>query len=494
MIQLDGRRIHVVGASGIEGADLLLYLVGHLGLSDVVAHDFSPDSEAFQASFLRANTAGDREGQEGRLAQLLSLPVELRLGPRYLEGVDKADLIFASQNWFNYPPNLPALPEAQAHGAQLVGILDLAVQLFPGTCIGVTGSNGKSTTCALIRHVLEAAAPEGVPVLSAGNDRGRQVALADLATADPRAVAIWEVSNRHLRDRPVACNVATLTNLSANHIGDHGSWEDYVAAKVRLVTAPGPGGHAILCGSDVHSEQLLEQVRATGATLWQFDCPPQPGQRGGFSWADGETIWLQYPDGRRVQVRDASGPRLWGDHNRRNLMAALATAAAADFGPLDGDLALENFQGLPERLEAVANKDGVVWIDDIQATTAPAAAAGIEAVARQRNGIVLLVGGEDKAMDYRGMADAAAVHVQHVLCLPGSGTDAFLAALADRVPVERPANLDSMLVRARGLAAPGGAVLLSPGCAFFRRDHVGSGPPFQVRVRQLLGTGGGGHS
>ena len=491
MIALEGRRIHVVGASGIEGADLLLYLVGHLGLSGVVAHDFSVDEDAFRSSFMKANTAGSRETQLGRLNQLLALPAELRLGRRYLEGIDEAELIFASQNWFNYSPNLPALPRAQAAGAQLVGILDLALQLFPGTRIGVTGSNGKSTTCALTRHLLEAIAPPGVPVLSAGNDRGRQVALADLAAAKPQAIAIWEVSNRHLRDRSVSCDIATLTNISPNHIDDHGSWEDYVTAKSRLVTAPGPGGQAILCGSDEQSRQLIPEVLKTGATLWLFDCSPNQDSELGFAWSEGESVWLQYPDGRRVHVPAVRQLELWGRHNRRNLLAAVATAAAAQPGPLDGDLQLGSFQGLPERLQTVAEENDVLWIDDIQATTAPAAAAGIEAVGHRREGIVLLVGGEDKAMDYRGMADAAGDHVRQVLCLPGSGTEAFLTALGNRVPVERASDLDSMLVRARELAVPGEAVLLSPGCAFFRRDHVGSGSPFPVRVRQLLATGNG---
>ncbi len=488
MIELRDRKVHVVGASGIEGADLLLYLVGHLGLSGVVAHDFTAAPDAFRESFLKANTAGGPETQEARLAQLLSMPIDLRLGSRYLDGIDEADLIFASQNWFNYPPNLPALPEAQQAGAQLVGILDLALQLFPGTRIGVTGSNGKSTTCALTRHLLEATTPSGVSILSAGNDRGSQVPLVTLAQADPSAVAVWEVSNRHLRDRTVACDVATLTNLSANHIEDHGSFEDYVAAKTRLVTSAGPDGHAILCGSDPYSRALLPQVRATGATLWQFDCPPTNSSTEGFVWFEGENVWLQYPGGEPTRVPGASGLPLWGIHNRKNLLAALATVAAAQVGPLDGDLQLERFEGLPERLDTVAEDNGVVWIDDIQATTAPAAAAGIEAVGRRREGIVLLVGGEDKAMDYGGMADATEAHVCHVLCLPGSGTEAFLAALNGRVPVEHTTDLETMLIRARELAPAGGAVLLSPGCAFFRRDHVGSGPPFPVRVRQLLGS------
>ena len=469
---LRGARIHVVGASGAEGLALLRFLAGEAGFEGIVAHDFSADPREFARSFRRANTALARPEREAELRALRALPIELRLGERYLEGLDAADVILASQNWFNYPSNLPALPDAIARGARLLGVVDLAMDLFPGTRVGVTGSNGKSTTTALLRHLLGAARP-GARVLQGGNDRNAQVTLAALRDADPGDVLVWEVSNRHLRDRPVLVDVGVVTNITRNHIEDHGSWAAYVAAKLRLV---GHAAQAVMSASDPESRQHLDA--ATGRLLLAGE------DRGDSAWIEGDSVRLRLAGAVHTVASLADFP-LPGEHNRANLLSALLAAAAAGarldrLGP-----AVATVRPLPGRLETVAEQEGVRWIWDIQATTAPAAEAGIRAEGASRR-LILLVGGDDKGMDYRGMADAAAASADRVLALPGSGSEAFLAALGGRVPVERHDELDPALARARAVAGPGMSVLCSPGCAFFFSRFVDGGPGFARRVRAVL--------
>ena len=171
-MSLDAKRIHIVGASGIEGTALLLYLAGERKIKDIVAHDFSPNVEAFAQSFHKTNTAWQEDQREEVLKELLALPVRFCLGDDYLSELDTAEVIFASQNWFNYPANRPALDDAVARGAQLLGILDLSLDLFPGCRITVTGSNGKSTTAALIAHLLRVA-------------RGKKAKCCSAATSEP---------------------------------------------------------------------------------------------------------------------------------------------------------------------------------------------------------------------------------------------------------------------------------------------------------------------
>jgi UDP-N-acetylmuramoylalanine--D-glutamate ligase len=455
--------VHVVGASS--------YLVGHRGLTGVVAHDFAADERAFAASFRKANVAWTRKDRERRLGKLRRLPITLHLRDSYLQGIEDADLILASQNWFNYPSNLPALPDAVARGARLRGVVDVAMDLFPGTRIGVTGSNGKSTTSALVRHLLLGAGAGAVR--QGGNDRGQQVDLVDLETAAPDDLLVWEVSNRHLRDRPVDVDVAVVTNITRNHIEDHGSWEAYRDAKLRL---PHGADHAILCAEDPESARASVEA---GATWWFGEALPDRaravGRRG--------DRWIARVDGA---VLDLGGAplQLPGTHNARNLAAALAAALAAGAPPdalVDG---WADFGGLAGRLEEVARDGDVRWLYDIQATTAPAAEAGLRAIGGRST--VLIVGGDDKGMDYGGMADAAAAHASAVLALPGSGTEAFLGALAGRVGVERFTDLDSLLVDAVDRVPAGGTVLLSPGCAFFHSRFLEDGPTFGQRVASLL--------
>ncbi len=472
--ELRGQRVHVVGASGAEGLALLLFLAESAGFEGVVAHDFSGDDRGFARSFRRANPAWPRAEREALLKRLRTLPVAFRLGADYLSGLEEADVVFASQNWFNYPSNLPAIPDAVARGARLLGVVDLAMDLFPGLRIGVTGSNGKSTTSAMIRHLL------GDGVMQGGNDRSAQVSLQDLRDAPAGARLIWEVSNRHLRDRTVPVDVAVLTNITANHIDDHGTWEAYVAAKLRLVR--GASAHAVVTVTDPESSRHVDSL---AAQVWGVGRRAGADQAG--SWIEDGRIRLRAPGQDPVDVAPISALKLPGEHNRTNLLSALCAAVAAGSDPQALAPRIATFGGLAGRLERVAEQGGVRWIWDIQATTAPAAEAGIRAEGEGRR-LLLLVGGDDKGMDYRGMADAAAEHADAVLALPGSGTDAFLGALGDRVPVHRHDALDAALAHARSLARPGTSVLCSPGCAFFFSRFVDGGPSFARRVAAVLAS------
>jgi UDP-N-acetylmuramoylalanine--D-glutamate ligase len=506
--RLRGARVHVVGASGVEGAATLVFLAGVCGIQGVVAHDFAPDWRAFATSFRRANSGLERDSREEALARLRRLPVEFRLGSGYLRGIESADVILASQNWFNHAVNRPAVPDAVARGASLLGVVDLAMDVFPGTRAGVSGSNGKSTTTALLAHLLRAGLAPGRRVLHGGNDRARQVSLAELRAASPGDVLVWEVSNRHLRDRAVPLDVAVLTNVTRNHVEDHGSFEAYVEAKARLLLAPGPGGDAVMSAVDPISKTLLDRVLATGCRVWRFGGEPDEQGHGtagplaldqGAAWAGAApspALLLRRPgEASACSLGPLSAFPLPGRHNQENLLAALCGAAAV-LGASDGAAerlggAVRDFVPLPDRMQEVAAADGVRWVYDIQATTAPAAEAGILASGEAGQRVILLVGGEDKGMDFAGMAQAAARYADLVLALPGSGADAFLRALGDRVAVEHWHALDPALRRARAAARPGSTVQLSPGCAFFFSRYIDGGPTFAERVRAVLGEGTG---
>jgi len=325
--------------------------------------------------------------------------------------------------------------------------------------------------------------------LQGGNDRERQVSLVDIERSLPSDILLWEVSNRHLRDRAVPVDVGILTNITKNHIEDHGSWSAYVEAKLRLPReALSNGGDAIVSSRDPVTRDHLAQLRKLPGSLWVVGEPEAASQHEGAGWLDDDrNLLVKRPGSDEViHLGHATDLPIKGEHNLDNLLSALCASLAIGAEPQSLVGTVASFGGLTGRLEEVANERGVRWVYDIQATTAPAAEAGIAAMAGEANQLVLLVGGEDKGMDYSGMAEAASSAHARVLALPGSGTASFLRALSGRCPVEHFEELDPMIERAGEVAEHGDIILLSPGCAFFHRDYIEPGKPFARRVREFL--------
>ena len=243
-------------------------------------------------------------------------------------------------------------------------------------------------------------------------------------------------------------------------------------------------------GAATVSRRRTQSLRRTRATLWRVGREPLPGYSpDGLAWLDHQgTVCLRMPGELQLhRVGRADDLQLPGVHNRSNLLTAVCAAVAAGASPSKLGPAFATFEQLTGRLEVVAERGGVRWIYDIQATTAPAAEAGIHAIGGSGWRVVLVVGGEDKGMNYAGMADAAARYAERILALPGTGTDAFLESLDGRLPVERLEDLDAAIARARRVVTPGNAVLLSPGCAFFHSLYLEGGPSFARRVETALG-------
>jgi UDP-N-acetylmuramoylalanine--D-glutamate ligase len=234
----------------------------------------------------------------------------------------------------------------------------------------------------------------------------------------------------------------------------------------------------------------LPSLRTLGGTLWTVGDDDSGLLEEGAAWTDQQGRLRVRPPGE-TDVLDlglrAELP-LAGDHNVLNLLVALCTALASGVSPDRLQGAGASFGGLSGRLEEVADHRGVRWIYDIQATTAPAAEAGILALTPSTKQLVLMVGGEDKGMDYSGMANAAAGASASVITLPGSGTEAFLSALAGRCTVHQNEGLDEMIETAAAIANPGAVVLLSPGCAFFHREFIEPGASYRRRVQDFLET------
>ncbi|HXO67238.1 MAG TPA: UDP-N-acetylmuramoyl-L-alanine--D-glutamate ligase [Candidatus Dormibacteraeota bacterium] len=457
LLFLRDRRVHVVGAGSVEGAHLLLFFLDH-GFTRLVGHDFA-EAEQFARAFNRVHVGWPRE-QRQRMLDRLRAGVDLRYRDRYLEGIEEADAIAVTQGWYLYPSNerLLGSPSLQE---RFFSLMQLYLSLAPGRVVGVTGSQGKSTTTRLLRDMLVA---DGRDVIFAGNDRHGRQALGLLETAASESMLLLEISNRHLKTLERSPDVAVVTNIYPNHLDEHGGWDGYVEAKSRLIKYQRQGDIAVL-NADIDVTRRFAEL-TPAEVLWFGEGLPEGGR--------GVVVEDERLVGRGLDslVLGTDDIPLPGRHNAFNVAAAATTALALGVSPSAISRAVAGFHGLRHRLQFVWDSGGVRFYDDLNSTTPTAT----EAALRSLNGdVVWIFGGDDKGLDSESLAEIAARAVRLSLALPGKGTDALVTNLRGRsVAVEVVPDLPTAVARAVEVARPGNSVLLSPACpGFFARYYVG---------------------
>jgi UDP-N-acetylmuramoylalanine--D-glutamate ligase len=346
------------------------------------------------------------------------------------------------------PDSAPPVRAARGRDIEVVSEIELGARLLANPIVGVTGTNGKTTTTALLGAVFEEA---GWPVEVAGNIGRPLTSL--VGEVDDGAWIVCELSSFQLEDvETLRPRVAVLTNLEPDHIDRHGSFDAYAAAKLRAFERQGPGDVAVV---------------------------PR-----GFGRVPGEA--------RRVEfsVNDPlpAEPRIRGAHNREN--AAAATAAALALGIPDEAVAraLERFPGVEHRIEEVATVDGVLYVNDSKATNAAAALRALASFPGRRKHVIL--GGRGKDEPYDALAGAFAAGDRAYLI--GEAAAKLAAALSDAgVAYEMSGTMERALGSATAAAAPGDLVLLSPACASFDQFErfEQRGEEFRSLVQKLPGWG-----
>jgi UDP-N-acetylmuramoylalanine--D-glutamate ligase len=380
---------------------------------------------------------------------LRGLPgVDLDLGRHDLAKIRAAAAVVVSPG---VPPDAPPLAAAREAGVEIVSELDLGFRALSGQdvrTIAITGTNGKTTTTALVAHLLSRA---GLKATAAGNI-GRP--LADVAVAADRYQWLSvEVSSFQLHDSPhFAPDVGIVTNLAPDHLDRYASVDAYYADK-RLLFRNATDANVWVLNAD--DPAVLELAR--GAR----------GRRALFSVA--KPADASYETGtRRLRLGGAElvgrdELHLLGDHNVANaLAAALAVHQVGVPTGLIGE-GLRSFQALPHRLEPVREVGGVLWINDSKATNIASTVVAIEAMRRP---FVLLLGGRHKGEPYTRLGPLLANRARRVIAY-GEAGPIVEQDLAGQAPLERGTTFDDVVLRARRAARPGDAVLLSPACSSY---------------------------
>jgi len=374
-----------------------------------------------------------------------ALDADLRLGPWEDEILDGVGLLVKSPG---VPSSSEPIVAARARSVPVISEIELGARLLPNPLLGVTGTNGKTTTTALLGVILEAA---GWPVEVAGNIGRPLTALVD--AVDPDAWIVCELSSFQLEDvETLRPRVAVLTNLEPDHLDRHGSFEAYGAAKLRAFARQGPDDVAVV-------------PRGFG---------PVPGEARRVEFSDDDPLPAE--------------PRLRGAHNREN--AAAAAAAARAIGVPDAAIAeaLRAFPGVEHRIEEVGTVAGVLYVNDSKATNAAAALRALASFPGRRKHLIL--GGRGKAEPYDALAAACAPGDRAYLIGEAAG-DLAAAFEAAHVPYVVEGTLAAALAAASHAGSPGDVVLLTPACASYDqfRSFEQRGEEFRRLVQKLPGWG-----
>ncbi|MGE6698303.1 UDP-N-acetylmuramoyl-L-alanine--D-glutamate ligase [Hyphomonas sp. NPDC076900] len=455
------------------GKDVAVYGLGRTGLSA---------AKALKAGGARVHAWDDNEESRAK-AEAAGIA---------LSDINKRDwqtfaaLVLSPGIPYKFPQPHRLVRMAEMTGVPVIGDMELfarAVQALPERArpkiVAITGTNGKSTTTALIGHILKQAGRDA----RVGGNIGTGVL--DLAPLHSNAIYVLEMSSYQLDlVKSLRCDVAVFMNLSPDHLDRHGGMDGYQAAKMRIFQNQTEKDVAVIGFDDVYSQSIAIGLSAKGPQkVVQISSTYTLGK--GISAVDGRLYDNQSGKAEFVGKLDEC-PALIGRHNYQNAAAAYAACRALGLDPGTIMAGLRSFPGLAHRMEAVGEIDGIRFINDSKATNAQAA----EQALRAFKNIYWIAGGVPKA---EGIAPLAPLFPNITKAyLIGQAEDAFAATLHGKVPSQVCGALDRAVEAAyrdaKAAGEPGAVILLSPACASFDqfKDYEQRGDVFRSLVQGMM--------
>ncbi len=442
-IPLRGARALVVGMrkSGMASAELLVRQGALVRATDLKPLEALPEA--------------------GALLERLSIPFEQQTAAVF-EG---CDLIVLSPD---VPADLAPLEEARGRGVLVIGEVELAAGFLKGRTIGITGSNGKTTTTSLTGHILREA---GVAVQVGGNIGTPVTAMVDSSRED--GWNVLELSSFQLETiREFRAHIALALNVTQNHLDRHHTFANYAAAKGRLFETQQAGDFAVLNADDPVCVTYAARTRGT-VEWFSGSRKVTPGAS-----LCGDKLVL---DGKLLM--EAGEIPIRGRHNIENVLAASIAAARAGVERGAIAAAVRTFHAVEHRLEFVRQADGIDFYNDSKATSVDATLKAVDAFA---GGLWVILGGKDKGLDYTLLREPLAAKARAALLI-GAAAGKIAAALQGAVPLVETGTLAGAVDYAYRHGHAGDTVLLAPACASFDQftSYEHRGEVFKSLVRQL---------
>lgn len=446
--ELEGKRVAVLGLAR-EGIDLARFLARRG--ADVTVVD---------------RKSADQLGPE--LAQLEGVDVRLALGDDGGFALDGFSTLFASPG---VPPEHPLIVGAHQQGVAVSSLVELLFRLCPAPIVGITGSAGKTTTTTLVGKMFQAAGEE----VFVGGNIGRPL-LGELERMTPQSRVVLELSSFQLEFMRQSPHVATITNVTPNHLDRHLTMEAYWAAKGQILNHQGADDWAVLNADDPWSRKYQPKGQVRRFSLEDVNAD---------ATLDGTTLVL---DG--APLLEANEIPLRGKHNVANVLCAALTASVSGVPRAAMIETARQFRGVAHRLEIVTEHAGVRYVNDSIATSPERSIAALRSYDEP---VVLIAGGRDKHLPMEEWAQTIGRTCRHVVLMGEMDglVQRALEAARVNVPTSRARDMAEAVAQAKAAAQPGDVVLLSPGGTSYDayRDFEERGRDFARWARALSGEG-----
>lgn len=399
---------------------------------------------------------------------------EFSLGQYYLEKLKGFELIFRSPSCL---PTIPELVEAEKNGAIITSEIELVLKMTPSKVIGVTGSDGKTTTTTLIYEILKHA---GYNCFVGGNI-GKPL-FTRIREMSPEDIIILELSSFQLMGMEVSPDISVITNISPNHLNIHKDYEEYIEAKKNIFKYQNEQGILIINYDNEITKTFNKEAK--GKVIY-FSSKTK--LEDGFI-VDNNII-KESEAGIRKHILNVKDIKLRGVHNFENICAALAATKTL----VDSDVAYEaikDFQGVEHRLELVREIDGVKWYNDSVSSSPTRTIAGLNSYSEE---IVLIAGGYDKNLDYTPIAKPIVEKVKTLILIGQTSGKIYEAVKTELEKQNKNLNiymcdsLEDSVSKAKKYAKPGQIVLFSPASASFDmfKDFADRGEKFKNLVNKI---------
>jgi len=402
------------------------------------------------------------------IVQLRAAGVNLELGGHRENTFFRQDLIVPSPG---VPADAPLLRAARAKGVTIWSEIELAGRFMNGRLIGITGSNGKTTTTSLIEHILKNA---GFPTILAGNIGTPLISRIEQTNDD--TITVVELSSFQLElietFRP---NISVFLNLTPDHLDRHHTFEEYGAAKARIFGNQKEADSAVLNADDPASTPYAP----TRPQVYWFSRKQRVAQ--GAFVRDHQIVFRQ--NGEEMAVLKLQEIPLVGAHNVENVLAAVTTTRIAGANPAAIAKGVRSFAGVEHRLEFVAEVGGVRYFNDSKATNVDATLKALDAFPGR---ILIILGGKDKGSDYTVLRKPLREKAILALLI-GAAADKIEKQIEGSVAIEGAGTIERAVEIASHAARPGDVVLLAPACASFDQfqNFEHRGRVFKDLVHQL---------